>query len=69
MDKFMERPKSQKAAASGLEGLSDDEEFPISDGEDEGAALAATSSSTLSQLLEQQKSLADQIAVLRAQDF
>jgi hypothetical protein len=69
MDKFLGRPKSQKAAASGLEGLSDDEDFPISDGEDEGAAVAATSSSTLSQLLEQQKSLADQIAVLRAQDF
>jgi hypothetical protein len=69
MDKFMGRPKSQKAAASGIESLSDDEEFPISDEEEGGAALAATSSPTLSQLLEQQKSLADQIATLHAQDF
>jgi Retrotransposon gag protein len=68
MDKFMGKPKSQKAAAVGIEGLSDNEEFPISE-EEEGVAVAATSSPVLSQLLEQQEILAVKIAALRDQDF
>jgi hypothetical protein len=70
MDKFMGKPKSQKAAATGNYGLSDDEEFPISEEEEErSASVAATSSVTLSQLLDQQKVLEDQIAAIRNQDF
>ena len=68
MDKFMGKPKSQKAAATATDGLSSDEEFLLSEGE-EKAEVAATNATDLTQLLEQQNALADQIAAAREQDF
>jgi hypothetical protein len=71
MDKFMGRPKSQKAAATGVEiGGSDEEPFEECEEEEvEPAEIKATNSTTLAQLLEQQKALAAQIATLREEDF
>jgi len=68
MDKFLGRPKGQKAAATGEEELLDDEVSDIWSQASEGEAVAATST-TLAQLVEQQKTLAEQIAMLREQDF
>ena len=73
MDKFMGRPRSQKAAATTIEGLSDDEELlgeSLAGEEEEGkAAIATTGSPILTQLLKQQKALADQIMAMCDQDF
>jgi Retrotransposon gag protein len=69
MEKFMGKPKGQKAAATdqGEEvGTSTPDE---GSGEPEGEGLAATTAITLAQLVEQQKALAEQIAALREQDF
>ncbi|KAH9986440.1 hypothetical protein BJV77DRAFT_1061805 [Russula vinacea] len=66
-----EGPKSQKAAATQeeeevvVEDLSDDS----LEEEEEEVKIAATSSDTLTQLLEQQKALAEQIAKWREEDF
>ena len=69
MDKFMGRPKGQKAAATSEVGeveVSTPEEIS-EDSEKETAA--ASTMTTLGQLMEQQKALADQIAAWREQDF
>jgi hypothetical protein len=69
MEKFMGKPKGQKAAATdqGEEvGTSTPDE---GSGEPEGEGLAATTAITLAQLVEQQKALAEQIAALHEQDF
>jgi hypothetical protein len=71
MDKFLGRPKGQKAAA--MEGESEvevEEEVGTPEEESEwGQSIAATQAKSLAQLMEQQKTLADQIAALREQDF
>jgi hypothetical protein len=69
MDKFMGKPKGQKAAATverddGEPELSPDEVFE----ESEEESVVATTL-TLARLVEQQKALADQIAALREKDF
>ena len=69
--RYMGKPKSQKAAATQeeeevvVEDLSDDS----LEEEEEEVKIAATSSNTLTQLLEQQKALAEQIAKWREEDF
>ena len=69
--RYMGKPKSQKAAATQeeeevvVEDLSDDS----LEEEEEEVKIAATSSDTLTQLLEQQKALAEQIAKWREEDF
>ena len=68
MDKFLGRPKGQKAAATGEEEASDSEVLDILLQVSDGEAVVATSA-TLVQLVEQQKVLAEQIAALRKQDF
>jgi hypothetical protein len=69
MDKFTGRPKSQKAAATG-EGGSMEIDTPgeTSKGSEKTETIATTAA-TLTQLLEQQKILANQIATLRKEDF
>ena len=69
MDKFMGQPKAQKAGAMGDGLSSDDESLTTTPEESEDAKVAATNMTILSQLLEQQKTLADQITALRKQDF
>ena len=70
MDKFLGKPKSQKAAAMmeeedpSEEGISKEE----SDGLEE-ARVAATNTDTLAQLLEQQKALMEEIAKWREEGF
>jgi hypothetical protein len=69
MDKFLGRAKGQKAtAASGeneVELIILDELSEMSEGE----GVAATTSITLTQLVQQQKVLGDQIAALCEMDF
>jgi hypothetical protein len=70
MDKFMGKPKGQKAAAAveredGEPELSPDKVFEESKEEN----AAATTTLTLARLVEQQKALADQIVALRKEDF
>jgi hypothetical protein len=70
MDKFMGKPKGQKAAATverddGESELSPNETFKES--EEESASVTTTL--TLARLVEQQKALADQIAALCEEDF
>jgi hypothetical protein len=70
MDRFMGKPKGQKAAATVERDdgeLSPDEAFAESEEEEESAA--ATTTLMLARLVEQQKALADQIAALHEQDF
>ena len=69
MDKFMGRPKAQKAAATGDGLSSNDESLTTTPEESKDAKVAAMNMTILSQLLEQQKTLADQITALREQDF
>ena len=70
MDKFLGKPKNQKAAATMEEedpfeeGISEEE----SDGLEE-ARVAATNIDTLAQLLEQQKALTEEIAKWREEGF
>ena len=72
IDKFLGKPKSQKAAAT-VEEAEDLFDESLSEEEEpealEEARVAATSSDTLAQLLEQQKVLAEQIAKWREEDF
>jgi hypothetical protein len=68
MDKFMGKPKGQKAAATveREDGeLSPNEPFEESEEEE----AAATTTVMLAWLVEQQKALADQIAALHEEDF
>ena len=70
MDKFLGKPKSQKAAATMEE--EDTLEEDISEEESEGmeeARIAATNTDTLAQLLEQQKALTEEIAKWREEGF
>ena len=70
MDKFMSKPKGQKAAAT-----TERDDGELESGPEEGLEefeeerAAATTTLTLAQLVEQQKALAEQIAALREQDF
>ena len=69
MDKFLGRPKGQKAAATSEVG-----EVEVGTSEEvsedsEKETVAASTMTTLGQLMEQQKALADQIAAWRKQDF
>jgi hypothetical protein len=71
MDKFLGRPKGQKAAATG-EGNEVEVEVEVGTPEEEPKweeGIAATQARSLAQLMEQQKALAKQIAALREQDF
>lgn len=69
MDKFLGRPKGQKAAATG-EGDEVEVEVELGTPESEWEeGIAATHAKSLAQLMEQQKALAEQIAALREQDF
>jgi hypothetical protein len=69
MDKFLGRAKGQKAAAASgeneVELIISDELSKMSEGE----GVAATTSITLAQLVQQQKVLGDQIVALREMDF
>jgi Retrotransposon gag protein len=68
-DKFAGRSKTQKVAAIGEEeSVSVETTDEESGSSDEKEAIAATQA-TLTQLLEQQKALSEQIVVLREQDF
>jgi hypothetical protein len=69
MDKFMGRPKSQKAAATGKFESTDEETLGMTPEESEKLGAARDNATILAQLLEQQKALADQITALRDQDF
>jgi hypothetical protein len=70
MDKFLGKPKGQKAVATIREGEgelnSEPEEASKGSGTEETVSVMMT---TLAQLMEHQKVLADQIAALRDQDF
>jgi hypothetical protein len=69
MDKFMGKPKAQKAAATGEVEVSDEETLgEMSEGSEDMETVAANTI-TLTQLVEQQKILAEQITALRDQDF
>jgi hypothetical protein len=71
MDKFLGRPKGQKAAAT-REGnkVEVEAELGIPEKESEWQeGIAATQMKSLAQLMEQQKALADQIVALCKQDF
>ena len=71
MDKFMGKPKGQKAAATDegsktdLDSLGEDSE----ENEAKEMAVATAIATTLAQLVQQQKTLADQLAALRKMDF
>jgi Retrotransposon gag protein len=72
MDKFLGKPKGQKAAATmkGKEGEMELEPEEISEMlEVEEMVSASTTTTMLAQLVEHQKALAEQIAALRDQDF
>jgi Retrotransposon gag protein len=71
IDKYMGRPKSQKTAAMLGEGDPFEEDFLEGEPEEEakGAQVAATYPNALTQLLEQQKALADQITAWREEGF
>ena len=71
MDKFMGKPKSQKATTTRTNLESSDKEQFEESGEEamESAEIKATSSTILTQLLEQQKALAAQIMALCEEDF
>jgi hypothetical protein len=71
MDKFLGRPKGQKAAATG-EGNEVEVEAEVGTPEEEPEweeGIAVTQARSLAQLMEQQKVLAEQIAALHKQDF
>jgi hypothetical protein len=69
MDKFTGWPKSQKAAATGEGGgMEIDTPGETSEGSEKTETTAITAA-TLTQLLEQQKILANQIATLHEEDF
>jgi hypothetical protein len=67
MDKFLKRPKGQKAAATVGGDNGEPELSPEEESEEEN--VAATTTLTLARLVEQQKALAEQIAALREEDF
>ena len=72
LDKFMRKPKGQQIAAM-MEELEREAESPgLSSAESEEVErvkIAATTNATLTQLLEQQKQLSEQISAWREQDF
>jgi hypothetical protein len=68
MDKFLRKPKNQKAAATVGSNDSDAELFKGSSEESE-EGVAATTTTTLAQLLEEQRALAARIATLVEEDF
>ena len=71
MDKFMGKPKGQKVAATD-EGSKTDLDSLGEDSEENKAketAAATATTTTLAQLVQQQKTLADQLAALREMDF
>jgi hypothetical protein len=71
MDKFLGKPKGQKAAATG-EGNEVEVEVELGTPEEESEweeGIAATHAKSLTQLMEQQKALAEQIVALCEQDF
>ena len=71
MDKFMEKPKGQKAAATDkgsetdLDSLGEDSE----ENEAKEMAAATATATTLAQLVQQQKTLANQLVALHKMDF
>ena len=70
MDKFLGKPKGQRAAATIVKGSGKERNSPeeaTERSESEGAA--ATTATTLAKLMEQQKTLSDQIAALCELDF
>jgi hypothetical protein len=69
MDKFLGRPKGQKTAGTEEEEESDVGSVDELSEESDVATVAATTTAALTQLLDQQKELANQIAELREQDF
>jgi hypothetical protein len=69
MEKFVGKPKGQKAAATG-EAVEVEVGTPVEEPEEQdGEGVAATTAATLAQLVQQQKTLTDQIAALRELDF
>ena len=69
MDRFLGRSKTQKAAATGGEENTDNEGLEEASESSEKAEVVAATSSSLAQLIEQQKALTEQIAAWREQDF
>jgi hypothetical protein len=69
MDKFMGRPKAQKAATTGIGLSSDEKSLGMTPEESEKEGVAKVNATILSQLLEQQKALPGQIMALGEQDF
>ena len=72
MDKFLKRPKGQKAATTGEEveqGFSTLEEYSEGSEGEKIAATESTTVTTLARLVQQQKTLTDQIAALHKLDF
>ena len=72
MDKFLKRPKGQKAAATREEveqGFSTLEEYSEGSKGEKIAATESTTAMTLAHLVQQQKTLTDQIAALHKLDF
>ncbi len=72
LDKFLGKPKGQQIAAMMEELEREVESLRLSPGEFEKieeVKIAATTSVTLTQLLEQQKQLSKQISAWREQDF
>ena len=69
MDKFMGRPKGQKLAATEEEGNTETETPGETSEESEKTGVGAATYAALTQLAEQQKNIAEQIAALREQDF
>lgn len=72
MDKFLGRAKSQKAAAATVlaeEGGAEVDASDITSQKSDDVETIASSSSVLTQLLEQQKTLTDQITAWRDADF
>ena len=70
MDKFLGKPKGQRAAATIVEG-SGKERNSLEEATErsESERAAATTATTLAKLMEQQKALSDQIAALHKLDF
>ena len=69
MNKFLGRSKTQKAAATGGEENTDNEGLEEASENLEKAEVVAATSTSLAQLIEQQKVLTEQIAAWCEQDF
>jgi hypothetical protein len=69
MDKFLGRSKTQKVAAVEMEGAMEVDTPVNEEVSDESDMAETVASATLTQLLEQQKALSDQIAAWREEDF